>query len=158
MSRFVLEFVLCPGLIVAFAGCSGSLDPNRPKTLPASVTVTYKGQPVSGANVTFQPPSPEQRGAVAVTDNQGRAEMWTFEPGDGVIPGSYKVVVSKITVASLPDPETTSPDEYRRLEKELESQPPKHELPQKYSTPATSDLTAEVAEGGDNTYTFDLKD
>lgn len=158
MSRFVLGWLLCAGGVIGLVGCGKAVDPNRPKTVPASVTVTYKGQPVSGANVTFQPASAEQRGAVAVTDAQGHAAMWTFDPGDGVIPGSYKVVISKVTLISLPDPDKTDPAEYARLEKLAQSTPPKNELPEKYSEAASSDLTAEVAEGGENTFTFDLKD
>ncbi len=158
MSRVVLGSVLCGGILIGVVGCGSSGDPDRPKTAPTSVIVTYNGQPASGATVTFHPASSQQQGAVAITDAQGRAEMWTFDPGDGVIPGAYKVTVSKVTAGSLPDPDTTSPEEYKRLEEQLASQPPKHELPEKYSNAATSGLTADVAESGDNNITFDLKD
>lgn len=158
MMRTVLGSLLCVGGVIVLVGCGGPVDPNRPKTIPVSVAVTYKGAPVAGATVTFQPAASQQRGAVAVTDDRGQAEMWTFEPGSGVLPGSYNVSVSKVAVTSMPDPEKTSPQEYARLERELASQPPKHEVPAKYSETATSGLTVDVSESGDNRVTLDLTD
>lgn len=169
-------FVLLCSVLGLFSplGCGRGSVPDRPKTIPVKVTVTYGGKPVQGATVTFvragssQTQAPEAaggssgaltnaQGAVGQTDANGQADMWTFEPGDGVVPGSYRVAVRKMEVLALPNPETVSPEEYTRLAQQM-SAPPKSLLPARYSNIETSGLTAEVAEGSDNSFNFDLRD
>ena len=168
MLHRVLGVSLLVGSLIAWIGCGTS---NTSGTVPAAVTVTYRGQPVEGATVTFHPAGSEQRGSVARTDASGRADVWTFDPGDGVMPGSYNVTVTKVVGGLSPDTyaarwggvdqESMSPQElaeYEAFMKKAESEPLKHEVPEKYSRPATSDLTAEVSDGGDNQFTFELQD
>jgi hypothetical protein len=40
-----------------------------------------------------------------MTEPSGKVAMTTFQRGDGVLPGEYKVCVSKVEVASAPRPE-----------------------------------------------------
>lgn len=151
--------VLLVGVTVAgLAGCGGKpVDPNRPKTVPASVTITYQGQPVADATVTLQPTSGQPRGAMARTDAEGKAVLWTYDPGDGVIPGAYKVTVIKQPAA--PDTSSMTPEEYNKFaETAGNAPPPQNELPAKYADANASDLTLDVAEGADNNATFELKD
>ncbi|PQO27564.1 hypothetical protein C5Y96_18730 [Blastopirellula marina] len=119
----------------------------------------YEGKPVEGATVTFG--SAEIRGAVGNTDKQGEVTLWTYEPGDGVIPGKYTVAIRKLEVLALPDPEQVSPEEYSKAMREMNralSGTPKHLVPKKYSKHETSELTAEVVDGGENIFTFELED
>ncbi|TVS12186.1 MAG: carboxypeptidase regulatory-like domain-containing protein [Planctomycetaceae bacterium] len=148
---------LAAGLLIGWTGCGSRTDPDRPRTVPASVTVLYLGQPVQGATVTFHPDDSQQRGSTARTDASGRADMWTFDPGDGVMPGSYSVTVSKMTAVVMPDPDSMSPEEYERLAQKMEAQAPAHEVPERYSRVATSGLVAEVTDGEDNQFTFELQ-
>jgi hypothetical protein len=72
---------------VAAAGCGSKL-------VKVEGTVTLDGQPVQGATVIFFSESggPQANG---LTDDDGKFKLTTFNTGDGAIPGSYKVTVSK---------------------------------------------------------------
>lgn len=140
-------------------GCTSSNDADLPKRVPAKAIVTYEGKPVEGATVTFG--GAEIRGAVGNTDESGEVTLWTYEPGDGVIPGTYTVAIRKLEVLALPDPDEVSPEEYSRKMHEMNralSGAPKHLVPKRYSKPETSELTADVVDGGENVFTFELID
>lgn len=129
---------------LVLAGCTPKSD--NPATVPVTGVVTLDGQPVEGANVMFQ--SPEQ-GSFGLTDAQGRYELQTFEPGDGAMPGEYRVAISKVKVF-LPKVEQGEPGY-------VEPPPPEHLVPSKYAAPTSSGLTATVTEGKDNEFNFELK-
>lgn len=142
-------------LSLVFLGCSGSTgDPNRPKTVPVSGTVTHNGQPVDGAAIILVATSPNGRGATGTTDAQGKITLTTFDPGDGAIPGSYKVRISKTVLEGAPTEEESAAYVARG------EQPPsgtlKDYLPAKYKDENTSGLTADIAEGAE--LKFDLTD
>lgn len=147
------------------AGCSQSDDVEREKTVPVSGTVTYKGAPVADASVGFVPdappgPNPPGRGAFGRTDDQGRFQLMTFVAGDGVVPGNYKVTVTKVEGdTSAPQAEEGS-DDYDDPEAAGGSKPtePKHLLPEKYADFRKSDLTASVKDGDPQEFTFELTD
>lgn len=156
MLRYQL-FILI--LIVGTSGCTAADDSGLPKRVPAKAVVIYQGKPVEGAAVTFG--GADIRGAVGNTDADGEVTLWTYEPGDGVIPGTYTVAIRKLEVLALPDPESVSPEEYSRMTHELNralSGAPKHLVPKKYAKAETSGLTAEVVDGGENVFTFELED
>jgi hypothetical protein len=143
----------CLVLALVVVGCQGpSADPNRPKTTPAGGTVTYNGQPVEGATVTLFATSGQARGAVATTDASGKFTFTTFEAGDGAIPGSFKVMISKTILE--PPKENTPPGPGG----EPPSGTPKDLVPAKYKDANQSGLTAEVKEGGENSFEFALTD
>jgi hypothetical protein len=140
-------------LAVVFSGCGPKLPPGAKPTKKITVTVTYKGAPVEGAVVTFVnqegPPSANGR-----TDAQGKARMKTYIDGDGATLGSHKVMIEKSIAEGGQNVDQNSP-EYNP------NAPPaivKYLIPQKYSSIATSGLTAEVKEGGPGEITFELKD
>ncbi|MCA9101642.1 MAG: carboxypeptidase-like regulatory domain-containing protein [Pirellulales bacterium] len=108
--------------------------------MPASGVVTYEGEPVEAAQVMFMPSS--DRMATGVTDAEGRFELSTFEPGDGVVIGQHKVTVTK----RLPDPNNDSP--YPQFF---------DALPPNYSNPANSGLSADVTADGENVFLFELE-
>ena len=84
-------------LFAALALATGCGD-GRPARIPVSGTVTYRGKPLDGANVTFVPKG--SRPASGQTDAQGRFTLQTFSSGDGVVAGDHVVCVVK----SVPDP------------------------------------------------------
>lgn len=143
---------------ILIAGCDSS-DPNQLPTEKVSATVTYKGNPVEGATVSFMlPPSGGSNSgppAFGVTDATGVAKLTTYKDGDGAILGKHMVLISKdefqgtVEVASQ-DSEDYSPGA---------TPPPKVKalLPKKYSLP-TGGLSAEVVKGTPLEFTFDLKD
>ena len=103
-----------------------------------TVTVTSGGKPVEGATVTFIPRASDGSPASGQTDAAGRAVLSTSNLGDGVIPGTYGVNISKVVM------------EQKGPRAEL-----RHLLPRRFAVPEASGLTVEVAESA-NDFTFDL--
>ena len=153
MYRFDYRWLVCLAGSFVLAGCGGS-DSDRPETVSATGTVTFHGQPVEGATVTFVAESAEGRGAVATTDESGHFELTTFEPGDGAIVGNYQVKISK----TVPEG-ALSQEEADAYAERGQAPPPiraKEFLPTMYKDPTNSGLAAEVEEDGDNEFEFNL--
>lgn len=74
--------------LAALAGCAGGRKPTK-----VEGTVTLDGKPVSGATVSFLPLDVGGRPANGRTDQDGHFRLTTIEPGDGALPGEYKVSV-----------------------------------------------------------------
>ena len=73
-------------------GCEGSVD--RPKTIPVFGKVTWNGEPLPMGRVQFVPSDSKKcRPAVGDIDKEGNYQLMTFQPDDGVMPGSYKIFV-----------------------------------------------------------------
>jgi hypothetical protein len=141
-------------------GCGPSAPAGARPTAPVTVTVKYKGAPVEGASIMFVTPGGEANPGVGLTDASGTAKLRTYVEGDGAIIGSHKVVISKSeTTGGAPSVDQDSAA-YVSPDENAPPPPPvvvKHHVPQKYSTPGTTDLTAEV-KSGKNEFTFDLQD
>ncbi len=121
-------------LLIVLAGCSGSEV--RPSGT-VSGTVTFGGEPVTEGQVQFN--SEELGvGALAKLDSAGK---FTIEA---------PLALGKYTVTVLPPP-LPAPEE--GVEPEIKEYP---NIPEKYRTESTTDLTAEVKEG-DNHFPFDMK-
>jgi hypothetical protein len=86
----------------------------------------------------FIPRAPNGSPASGQTDAAGRAVLTTTEQGDGVIPGTYGVTISKVVT-----------------EQKGTGTPLRHLLPRRFAEPETSGLAVEVAESA-NDFTFDL--
>lgn len=155
--------VLAAAVLAAFvAGCGGSDDVVREKTVPVTGTVTYKGAPVADASVGFVPnsppgPTPVGRGAFGRTDAKGEFTLMTFVADDGAVPGDYKVTVTKIDAPPSTGAEEGT-DDY--VDPEQGGKPPetKHLLPAKYADPRQTDLVATVQDGKPLTVSLDLVD
>jgi len=127
--KYVAAVLLALSLL-GFAGCGTS-------PIPASGTVTYKGNPVAEANVGLVPKTGgANQGGVATTDAAGKFSV-------SVLPGEYVVTVS-------PKSAPASPDDY--------SLPPAPPFPVRYSDPGVSDLTVVVKKGEANQFPLELKD
>ncbi len=65
--------------------------------------VLLDGQPLAGATVLFMPDADSQgRPASATTDSDGYFELMTYRSGDGALPGTYRIVVSKTEAPAAP--------------------------------------------------------
>ncbi|MCA9030297.1 MAG: carboxypeptidase regulatory-like domain-containing protein [Planctomycetaceae bacterium] len=131
---------------VLLAGCSGGGEgaAERLPTVAVSGKVTYQGNPVDGATVTFNPgKEPGKKAAFAVTNSEGEFTLTTYESGDGAIAGKYFVTVSK--QQSLARPADPSNEENYVPPEELPPAPePVSQIPLKYATPATSGIMVDV--------------
>lgn len=126
-------------------GCSRSRRPELPETFPVTGVVSIEGKPLPGATVMFNPAGGNGHGSIALTDASGRYKLTTFKPGDGVVPGDYKVAITKIELggSGSDSPVAVAPD-------------PKNVLSAKYADDSTSGLTATVEAKPDNTFDFVL--
>ena len=84
-------------LLTALAMCGCGSEKSITSTVHG--TVTYKGKPVAGAVVAFQPVKIDaglpNRTAQGATDASGRYSLSTINLDDGAVPGEYAVVVFK---------------------------------------------------------------
>ena len=139
---------------IGLAGCGGS---TMPKIYPATGTVTWKGEPLADATVSFVPsvgaPSDGK------TDAQGKFTIMT-NGKPGARAGACKVTVSKFAGAAPSMPAAPKPEDMmKRYEQKKKGEVEKGEIPAKFGRPDTSGLSAEVTtEGAKNVFTFDLKD
>lgn len=116
--------------LFGIAGCGTS-------PIPASGTVTYKGNPVAEASVGLVPKAGgENQGGVASTDAAGKFTL-------SVLPGEYVVTVA-------PKSAPASANDY--------SLPPAPPFPVRYSDPGVSDLKVVVKKGEANQFPLELKD
>ena len=137
-SRWARAAVLCLLPLVLSACGKKSVD-GRPEMVPVAGTVLFNGQPSQGATVVFAPEG-HQYAATAKTDLSGRFELMTFDPGDGAVPGDYKVTVSLCEVIPLAGGAIRE----------------EHHLPKRYLDFQTSGLTATVAAEGPNDVRLEL--
>ena len=148
--RIVLER-LASG-VVSFAmllpGCSGG---GISGTAPVVGKVTYKGEPVEGAVVSFIGEGDGARVATAISGPGGAYELTTAE-SKGALPGKYSVTVTKTE---------TSAGAMQSMEEAAKSPAPppasKELLPVKYGNPAQSPLKFDV-KSGSNTIDLPLTD
>ncbi|WP_145346853.1 transthyretin-like family protein [Rosistilla ulvae] len=120
-------------LTLALVGCSGS---NLPELGSVTGVVTYEGQPVPSAIVTFQPQ--EGRPSVAMTDDEGKYELLFVKDTPGALLGDHKVTISNESAMEGDQ----SPNDAMPL------------LPAKYNSQST--LTA-LVEPGSQTIDFPLQ-
>lgn len=151
----------CVLLLCVFAtGCGGGLG-----TVPAGGTVTVDGKAAEGVQVVFTPDSADGMAATGVTDATGAFVLTTAVNGDGVIPGSYKVAISKYEETSQDIPEGQEGASAEEIDmdamyKALENAKPvksKRVVAAKYGNGATSGLTATVEDKEEgNSFTFEV--
>jgi hypothetical protein len=143
MTRFTYLF-----LVLSLAGCGA-------KTNAVTGTVTLDGKPLAGAAIQFVPQG-AGRDATGETDKNGHFAMSTFKPGDGVLPGTYKVTIApptgevdKATYATAEDAMNAGSKSAAKNAKKASS------FPEKYTRPDLTPLTQEVPATGK--VTFELK-
>ena len=123
---------------LALVGCSSDA------TKPVEGIVLLDGKPLPHAPIQFVPQG-QGRDATGETDENGRFAMSTFKPRDGVLPGSYKVVISP--PLGTPDPtQYASADEAMAAASRPQKKSSQPAFPQKYArldqTPLTQNVPA----------------
>jgi hypothetical protein len=142
ISRFPVAFLIACSKKIA--GCSG----DGVETAPVSGIVKLDGQPVSGAGVVFMPADGPM--GSATTDAEGRFKLRTADR-DGAVLGEHRVGIDLRKTSGVNIEEGG-------LQGDVAPGGVKVEwiVPQKYSRPDTSELTALVKDEK-NEFTFDLK-
>ncbi len=162
MRNWMIGLLLTAAVTLAPSGCKKAAD-NRPKRVPVTVTVTYRGAPVEGATVTLHPTSPDGKAAFGRTNAQGEAQLGTFDTSDGAIPGDYNVTVVKMEGGDQAS-EAASSEIGAMPANPVGGAPPpapaapRHLLPAKYADINTSGLRVTVNATGDNKITLELTD
>ncbi|HEY8504695.1 MAG TPA: carboxypeptidase-like regulatory domain-containing protein [Gemmataceae bacterium] len=138
---------------LAAAGCSGG---GGGPYATVSGVVTYNGQPVNGAKVTFHGTTEvEGRRAgpfSALTDSQGKYLLANVGEEPGIPPGMYKVTVTKLEMEG-------AAGEVEGLDQgQLEAAGTAvNVLPADYEQLATTKLSATLKEGANEGVNFELK-
>lgn len=144
IANVLLEGILPEDLHTPASKESGAAEPKLPEGVhPVSGTVTYKGKPVSGAEILFHGEitinnKVRKFEADARTDASGFYRLSTLKAFDGAPALDYKVTISKI-------------------EWTLEGNRSPNQLPASLAKPATTPLTATVKPGS-NTLDFEIRD
>jgi hypothetical protein len=140
------------GALVWLSGCGSS---NNLDVYPVKGKITFEGQPMKGGGAISFVPTGGQAGAQGGGEikEDGTYELTTYEPGDGSIPGDFRVVITQVTVK---EPET-SPDGSAPIPVDGPNVAPADQIPQIYSDFANSPLTAKVEEKPNEAMNFDLK-
>ena len=140
--------VLVGAAVVAAWVCAACVGCGKGElvTVPVKGTVTYNGAPLSSGTVSFHPVDPRtSRPAVGKINADGTYVASTTESNPGVVPGEYKI---SIAAQKTPVFEMSPRESARAAADNLL-------VPQRYTNPETSGLSATVAEG-DGAKTLDL--
>lgn len=141
LSSVNYSFLLAP-LLLFVGGCFGSDGPvaGRPAVGKVVGDVTYKGEPISRAYVTFHSLDSSVSGT-GETDNKGRFAISTFVRNDGAVLGKHAVTIQVFPEASVPGVSVSMKDA---------------PIPPKYFTAEGTPLRAEVI-SGINEFAFEVK-
>lgn len=139
-------------LIVLASGCGESYS-----LRPVSGTVTYNGKPVEGASLVFMPDTSGQPFGTGVTDAAGKYTIST-NGKPGAVAGNHKITIVKLRQTAGGDSSGDAAPSPEDMKAQQMKGPPqsKHELPEKYSFPQGSGLTANVGEK--EVFDFQLSD
>lgn len=154
--------------MLLLAGCGRS-------TVQIEASFRLDGKPLDDAGVSFVRIDAGGRMAAGITDAQGKlVDLTTYRYQDGIVPGTYRVVVTKtITGSTAPSPAGETPPPQLSPEalvasssmrdQALESRPQgarrkprRSSLPDVYGDPAHSPLEC-VVDGATRTFVFDLE-
>jgi hypothetical protein len=159
--RFVMGLASCS--LALLAGCGGG--ERLEGTVNAGGTVTLDGKAVDGATVSFVPDG-EGRSASAMTSSDGTFRLTTVNPGDGAIPGRYRISVTKLSQATGDGRASSQEEGMNQIRERMKNggeaamrkpaEKPKDELPARYKDPATSGLVETIQASGDNTHKLEL--
>jgi hypothetical protein len=165
-ARHATALLVGPALLYAL-GCA---DDGIGKRYPVQGTVKYKGEPVAKARISFVPTGAKVagQGASGVVENGSFSSLTTLNPGDGALPGEYRVTVDTRVIDEEKVKSQASDLATKNKMEKLSQIPPelqakalneaKAMIPGKYQLPESTDLRATVTESGPNKFDFELKD
>jgi hypothetical protein len=136
-------------------GCGD--DTGLEKRYPVSGMVTYNDKPVEKGQISFLPVDPTKQRPANGTIVDGRYSLTTATPGDGALPGEYRVTIISKEVDDSITLETSKKKGGGPRQKDIAraAAKAKNLVPGKYQLPETSGLKRIVKEVS-NTFDFDL--
>jgi hypothetical protein len=146
--------VVC--LCVVLAGCGGGDDAYkraRPKTVNATGTITYNGEPLASATIVLDPQAEGGVAAMCRSDKEGNFSLDAYPPDPGAVPGSYRVSVKKVE----PSKQAAATEESHDAPSEGAAGEPESLIPKEYGEFETSGLTMEIPAEGSETLKIELK-
>jgi len=134
--------------LMAGSGCGS----RAAKLVQTEGLVTLDGVPVAGVMVTFHPEGEQGQVATGLTGSDGVFQLQTYAATDGVLPGNYKVTVSK-TEAVAPPPASNDPARQKEwMMKAMFNRPTKKArealLPREYADAGKTPLRVRVPNEG----------
>jgi hypothetical protein len=138
--------LLAGACLIAILGCAD--DTGISKRFPVSGTVNFKGQPLEKGRIDFIPVDSAKCRPATGEIQDGYYTLTTLSPGDGAIPGQYKVTVTAKNVDTSKVLATVQQKGGGGRQHEIAKAQSlaKSVIPAKYSLDTTSGLTATVAE------------
>jgi hypothetical protein len=137
-------------LLMSLVGCGGAPS-DKLKTVPGRGVVMLDGQPLTKGTITFSPVVAATGGATttlrpaqASIGPDGKFELSTVAPGDGLLPGDYDVGVVAVEGDGVIDP--SHPNVM-----------PKSLVPVKYNNPAKSGINITISATGSTDLKVELK-
>ena len=104
----------------------------------------------------FSPIDLRSPAAIGITDSHGEFRLTTFSDNDGAVAGEYRIAISKTRLEGI-----TTPKEVDAFIAREHKPPPLpktiHLLPEKFSVPDKSGLSATVSADKPNDCQFDLR-
>lgn len=125
-------------VIVLVAGCGAS----GTTPVPVSGVLKLDGKPLDGAVVTFEPQAPGGKAAFGTVGADGTFRLTTDDPGDGALPGKYKVFIQPPAEGGA----TPFDDPTKQPPKPKSARGPK--VPEKYTRADRTPLTQDVPASG----------
>jgi hypothetical protein len=141
-----MEFPMIRSMIVVALVLLGGCGKAQ-RTSPVEGVVLLDGKPLVGAAIHFVPQG-TGRDATGETDKDGHFVMSTFEPKDGVMAGSYKVVVSPPPSAAAAPVNYATAEEAMAATAKQPTKAPANSFPDKYTRPDLTPLTQDVPATG----------
>lgn len=158
--QIVSTWLLLAGL--PLMGCSdgGTGSSAKVPVFKAKGKVTYLGNPLVDASVSFSPQG-KQPAAVGRTNEDGEFSLMTYRAGDGAAAGDFKVMVTVTDSEAASSTEAahgTEPGkDYSVSHSGQKGKRSGNVLPAIFSDPEKTPLSAKVESSGKNEFTFDLK-
>ncbi|WP_417378405.1 carboxypeptidase regulatory-like domain-containing protein [Gimesia sp.] len=142
-----ISLKLIPVLILYFSLTSCSQGPtDTPPLAPVKGVVTLDGKPLTTGTIQFTPDKDRGttgRMALGGIKEDGTFELMTIKKGDGAQVGHHLVSIECYESSAF-DPNQPV------------NQTPKSLIPNRYTDPKKSELTAQVQAGEENNFTFQL--
>ncbi|MCL2623484.1 MAG: hypothetical protein FWD31_07445 [Planctomycetaceae bacterium] len=143
--KYYLGIVLLVTAVAMTAGCG----PKRPPTAKVNGTVTYQGKPLATGTIIFE--VDDARPATGKIVDGNIVDVTTFDKNDGVSIGLAKIaIVAREEVEEI-IADTGDPSAARRPPANYMGIGGRLILPPHYGNPSTSQLTATIEKGKENT-------